>query len=192
MYILGLNCYGHDSSATLIDDEHIILAVEEERLNRKKHSGEFPRHSVGLALEKANISLDDIDYVTFSWNPWITYSKIPIYISRYWKTLPTLLKERKSFSMEDNLGMINYLSEIRKIPKKLQAQFDSSNCRFRYHMLNHHMCHAASCYYTTDFDDAAILTIDGAGEWATTMLAAGQGNTITKLLEVETPFSYCR
>jgi len=190
MNILGINCYGHDSAATLVQDGVVKFAVEEERLNRKKHSGLFPKHAIAAALEFSNISFSEIDHVAFSWDPKITYSKIPLYILRYWRTLPTLLRERHGFSMEENLGMFNYLKDIKNIPLQLENLFlDGQKGKFQYHMLEHHLCHAASCFYPSGFEEAAILTIDGAGEWSTTMLAQGRGNDIKKLKTIDTPHS---
>lgn len=190
MNILGINCYGHDSAATLVLDGIVSFAAEEERLNRKKHSGAFPEAAIKEALRFCDLKFSDIDHVAFSWDPKITYSKIPLYIMRYWKTLPILLRERGGFSMEENLGMFNYLKDIRNIPNKLEDLFLVNEKRhFKFHLLEHHLCHAASCFYPSGFDDAAILTIDGAGEWSTTMLAEGHGNKITKLQTVETPHS---
>lgn len=190
MNIIGINCYGHDSAATLVQDGRVVFAVEEERLNRKKHSGAFPRLAIEEAFKYSHICLSDIDHVAFSWNPKITYAKIPLYIFRYWRTLPILLRERKNFSMEENLGMLNYLREIKEIPQRLDEMFfDGKKSKFKFHLLEHHMCHAASCFYPSPFEDAAILTIDGAGEWSTTMLARGVGNKIQKLQTIDTPHS---
>ncbi|MFH2135441.1 MAG: carbamoyltransferase C-terminal domain-containing protein [Pseudomonadota bacterium] len=190
MNILGLNCYGHDSAATLLRNGSVAFAVEEERLNRIKHSGAFPEEAIREALLFCGLSFSEIDHVAFSWDPKITYAKIPLYLMRYWKTLPILLRERGGFSMEENLGMFNYLKDIRNIPKKLEEIFlNKQKGQFKFHLLEHHLCHAASCFYPSGFDEAAILTIDGAGEWSTTMLAHGRGNKITKLRTVETPHS---
>ena len=190
MVILGINCFGHDSAATFVKDGEVVFASEEERLNRKKHCGDFPIEAIKSGLKFLNIDLSDIDHVAFSWDPTITYRKIPTYLVRYWKTLPILLKERKNFSMEENLGMLNYLSDINKLPKTLKLSIESKKkTRFKFHKLEHHLCHASSCFYTTDFDNAAILTIDGAGEWSTTMVSYGDKERITKLWTVDTPFS---
>ena len=189
MNILGLNCYGHDSSAALLKDGNLVFAIEEERLNRIKHSGSFPLKSIYEAINFSNIRFNDIDHITFSWDPYITYSKIPIYALRYWRNLPTLLRERKNFSMEENLGMLNYLNEIRNIPNIISKEFKVDKNNFKFHLLEHHLCHAASCYYTTDFEEAAILTIDGAGEWSSVMCAHGVGTKINKLSTIDTPFS---
>lgn len=174
----------------MVCDGIVAFAVEEERLNRIKHSGAFPEAAIREGLRFCGLNFSDIDHVAFSWDPKITYSKIPLYVLRYWRTLPVLLRERKGFSMEENLGMFNYLKDIRNIPKKLEDLFFvKQKGQYKFHLLEHHLCHAASCFYPSEYNDAAILTIDGAGEWSTTMLAEGRGNKITKLQTVETPHS---
>lgn len=188
--ILGINCYGHDSAATLVQDGIVRFAAEEERFSREKHSGKFPEHAIADALRFCDISFSDIEHVGFSWDPMITYMHIPEYVLRFWKTLPILLRERQGFSMEENLGMLNYLKDIKNIPQTLEKRFlGGQKGKFKFHLLEHHMCHAASCFYPSEFEEAAILTIDGAGEWSTTMMASGQGNRIRKLGTVNTPHS---
>src|SRR5262249_18515905 len=106
MNILGLNCYGNDAAASLVCDGIVRFAAEEERLNRTKHSGAFPERAIREALRFCSLDFSDIEHVGFSWDPKISYLKIPIYLIRYWRTLPQLLRERKGFSMEENLGML--------------------------------------------------------------------------------------
>jgi carbamoyltransferase len=189
MKILGFNCYGHDSAAALVIDNKVVFAVEEERLNRKKHYGGVPEQAIKACLDHAGIGLSDIDHVTFFWKPSISYSKIPVFLFKYFHKVPSLLREQRSFSVEENLGMLNYLGEMRKLPKTLQEMFPGEKAKFRFHMMEHHFCHAASAFYCSPYDDAAIMTIDGAGEWTTSMLAHGQGNRIRKISTVDTPYS---
>jgi carbamoyltransferase len=190
MNILGFNCYGHDSAAALIVDDEVVFAVEEERLNRKKHYGGVPELAIRACLDHANLALSDIDHVAFFWKPSISYSKIPVYLLKFWNKVPTLLREQRSFSVEENLGMLNYLKDMRKLPKTLREKFPSEKpAKFQFHLLEHHYCHAASAFYPTPYDDAAILTIDGAGEWTTSMLAHGRGNEIKRIGAVTTPYS---
>ena len=170
-------------------DGRLVFAVEEERLNRKKHSGLFPIESMREAFKFAGIKLKDIDHVTFPWDPFISLKMAPIYLLKFWKTLPILLKEKKDFSMEEQLGMINHLKDIRKIPNQIKSFFLNEQSKFKFHCLEHHMCHAASAFYPSGFDDAAILTYDGAGEWASTLLGHGQGKKIKKFHTVDTPHS---
>ena len=189
MNILGINAYGHDSAVSLLCDGELIFAVEEERLNRKKHSGEFPIKSIEEALKFSGLNISEIDHITFPWNPFITIKYAPIYLLKFWKTLPILLKEKKDFSMEEQLGMINHFSDINKIPKKIKNLFSNKLLKFKFHTLEHHMCHAASAFYPSSFEDSAILTYDGAGEWATTLLAHGRGKKIKKFHTIDTPHS---
>lgn len=190
MNILGFNCYGHDSAAALIVNDEVVFAVEEERLNRKKHFGGVPQHAIQACLDHAGLTLADIDHIAFFWKPSISYAKIPVYLLKFWNKVPTLLREQRSFSVEENLGMLNYLKDMKRLPETLRNMFPSEKpMKFKFHMLEHHFCHAASAFYPTAFEDAAILTIDGAGEWTTSMLAHGKGNSITRIGGVNTPYS---
>lgn len=190
MKILGFNCYGHDSAATLIIDDVVVFAAEEERMNRKKHYGGVPEHAIRACLDHAGIKLSDIDHVAFFWKPSISYSKVPVFLFKYWYRIPSLLMEQRNFSVEENLGMLNYLKDMKKLPETLKQLFpEDKEPKFKFHLMEHHFCHAASAYYPTPYEDAAILTIDGAGEWTTSMLAHGQGNQIKKISTVDTPYS---
>jgi carbamoyltransferase len=115
---------------------------------------------------------------------------VPVYLLKYWRRVPALLREQRSFTVEENLGMLNYLSAMREMPQTLRRLFPTAQpARFDFHLLEHHYCHAASAFYPTEFEDAAILTVDGAGEWSTAMLAHGRGNDIRRLAAVNTPHS---
>ena len=190
MKILGFNCYGHDSAATLIIDDVVVFAAEEERMNRKKHYGGVPEHAIRACLDHAGLKLSDIDHVAFFWKPSISYSKVPVFLFKYWYRIPNLLMEQRNFSVEENLGMLNYLKDMKKLPETLKSLFpEDKEQNFKFHLMEHHFCHAASAFYPTPYKDAAILTIDGAGEWTTSMLAHGKGNQIKKLSTVDTPYS---
>ena len=130
MNILGFNCYGHDSAAALLLDNKIVFAVEEERLNRKKHFGGVPELAIKECLKNAGLKLSDIDHVTFFWKPSISYSKIPVYLLKFWDKVPQLLKEQREFSVEENLGMLNYLKDMKKLPKTLAALFPNEKMKF--------------------------------------------------------------
>ncbi len=190
MKIIGFNCYGHDSSASLIIDNKVVFAIEEERLNRKKHYGGIPAKSIEACLNYANLKLSDIDHVTFFWKPSISYSKIPIFLFKFWDKIPSLLKEQRNFSVEENLGMLNYLKDMNKLPETLKKLFpEDKKQNFKFHQIEHHLCHAASAFFPSGYEDAAILTIDGAGEWTTSLQAYGHKNSIKKLSSVDTPYS---
>jgi carbamoyltransferase len=190
MIILGINAFGHDSSASLIIDDILVFAVEEERLTRKKHDGRFPILSIQACLDFANIKISNVDHVTFFWKPSLTIRHIPVYFFKFFTKVPKLLREQRNFEVEENLGMLNYLKDMYGVPKLIKNSFENGqNAKFKFHYLEHHLCHAASAFYPSSFQDAAILTIDGAGEWATTLLASGNGNKITKLQTINTPYS---
>jgi carbamoyltransferase len=190
MIILGINAYGHDSSAAIIVNEVLIFAVEEERLTRKKHDGQFPMRAIQACLDHAKINISEVDHITFFWKPQLTITHIPIYFFKFFNKIPRLLKEQRNFTVEENLGMLNYIGEMMRIPKKIKASFaHGDQARFKFHFQEHHLCHAASAFYPSGFEEAAILTIDGAGEWSTTLLAHGKGNRIKKYGTVDTPYS---
>ena len=190
MIVLGFNCFGHDAAATIVSDGNVLFAVEEERLNRKKHYGGLPVHSIKACLDHEDLKLADVDHITFSWKPSISYLHIPNFLFKYWNKVPLLLKEQRNFTVEENLGMLNYLSDMRKLPKTINELFGGKKkSHFKFHLLEHHLCHAASAFYPSGFDQAAILTIDGAGEWATALMAKGEGNRIKKISETKTPHS---
>jgi carbamoyltransferase len=190
MKILGFNCFGHDSAAALVIDDKVVFAVEEERLNRKKHYGDIPVNAIKECLTYANLKLSDLDHVTFSWKPSISYSKIPIYFFKYFWRVPNLIRESKQYTIEENLGMLHYLQKMKRLPQTLRELFpEDKEPFFKFHLLEHHMCHAASSFFCSPFEEAAIMTLDGAGEWTTTQLAYGKGNKIEKIATVDTPYS---
>lgn len=190
MIILGFNCYGHDSAASLVIDGKVVFAVEEERLNRKKHYGGIPVKAIQACFDYAKIDLADVDHVTFFWKPSISYSKIPVFLFKFWDKIPNLLREQRSFTVEENLGMLNYLQDMNRLPKTLKELFPTSRApKFKFHQMEHHLCHAASAFYPSPFEESAILTIDGAGEWTTSLTGYGKGTQIKKIMEVVTPHS---
>lgn len=190
MNILGFNCYSHDAAATLLVDGRPVFAVEDERRSRKKHCGGFPELSIRACLSSHNLKLSDIDHAAFSWKPSVSYPKIPVYFFQNLSKMYSLWKESRQWTMEENMGAFNYWKLMRDLPKTLRAlEPDSKLARFQFHYLEHHLCHAASTFYPSGFDEAAILTVDGGGEWTTTQMAVGRGNRITKTGKVEIPHS---
>ena len=190
MVILGINAFGHDSSASILVNDELIFAVEEERLTRKKHDGQFPVKSIQACLDYAKLKISDVDHITFFWNPRLTITHIPHYFFKFFDKVPSLLREQRHFKVEENLGMLNYIKDMYRVPKKIRETFeDGANAKFKFHYQEHHLCHAASAFYPSPFQEAAILTIDGAGEWSTTLFAHGKGNRLAKLGTVDTPYS---
>jgi carbamoyltransferase len=190
MIILGINAFGHNSSASIMVDGKLLFAVEEERLSRKKYDGRFPMQAIQACLDFVKIEISAVHHVTFYWKPSLTLLHIPIYFFKFFDKVPNLLQEQRNFEVEENLGMLNYIRQMYAIPKLLKANFkNGEKAKFKFHFTEHHLCHAASAFYPSPFEDAAIMTIDGAGEWTTTLLAQGQGNKIKKIATVDTPYS---
>lgn len=191
MKILGFNCYSHDAAATLVVDGKPVFAVEDERLSRKKHCGGFPELSIRACLDSQRLKLADLDHVGFSWKPSLSYPQIPVYFLRYLPKMIALFKESREWTMEENMGMFNYWKLMRDLPRTLRAlePDGGAKARFQFHYLEHHLCHAASTFYPSGFEEAAILTVDGGGEWTTAQTAVGRGNQIKKLGHVDIPHS---
>lgn len=181
-YILGLTTLG-DAAATLIGDGEVLAAVEEERFSRRKHHIGFPFNAIEYCLSQADITLRDVDHVSLYWKPWIIRHKAL-------QALKSLRVSREMFEAridrgvrqvsESYLGMFTY-------PRLLRQRFGPSD--FRFHYLEHHPCHAASAFYVSPFDTAAILTMDGTGEATTTMTAVGEDRKLRPLKRIKLPNS---
>lgn len=176
MYILGISCYYHDSAVCLVEDETVVAAAEEERFSREKHDSTFPENAVEYCLEEADISIDDIDYVGFYEKPIEKFDRIletfltvsPFGFSSFIEGMPVWLRKR--------LWM---RSDIRE---KLGYDGDIL-------FGGHHESHAASSFYASAFEEAAILTVDGVGEWNTTTWGIGEGNNIEIKEAIDFPHS---
>lgn len=189
-YILGLTCYGHDAAAALLANGAVVMALEEERLNRKKHSGAFPAGAIHACLEAEGVGVGDLEHVGFSWHLPTVYRHAPIYALKYFHRVFGLIRESREWTLEEDLGGLKCLGKMRALPRTLRRLGgEQRKPGFRFHYLEHHMCHAASAFYPSPFDEAAIMTVDGAGEWTTAMLAAGRGTRIEKIATVDTPHS---
>ena len=183
MKILGISAFYHDSAAAIIEDGEIIAAAQEERFTRKKHDPGFPSNAVRFCLEYGGVSIDQLDAIAFYDKPLLKFERlletyyafVPKGLSSFITAIPVWLKE-KMF-----LKRLIY-DELRKI-----ESFDKRKLKLLFP--EHHLSHAASAYYSSPFDDAAILTIDGVGEWATASICHGQGNNIKILKELKFPHS---
>ena len=183
MKILGISAFYHDSAACLIVDGEICSAVQEERFTRVKHDSRFPHYAIEYILKKKNISIKDIDYIAFYDKPFLKFERLletylafaPKGYSSFAKSLPVWIKD-KLFQKK------TILDELKKI---------DSSIRFNDKLLfsEHHQSHAASAFYPSPFENAAILTMDGVGEWATTSLAVGEGQKMTMRKEIHFPHS---
>lgn len=178
MYILGLNCYMHEASACLLKDARLKAMVQEERFNRIKHSGNFPYSSIEFCLQQEGIGFEDIEHVSFYFDPWLAIKKRAIFFLKY---LP------KSYGFLKNKGSSWF--NIVTLKRRLNNKFRLSRNSFKIHFINHHLSHAASSFLVSPFEEAAILSIDSVGEWTSTWLGKGQGNKIECLKKIDFPHS---
>ena len=182
MYILGLTTLG-DSAATLIKDGRIIAAAEEERFSRKKHHSGFPFKAIQFCLDHAGITLKDVEHVGHYWKPWILRHKAM-------QAVKSAFISRDMFKARADRGVAqvgeSYLGMF-KHPQRLRDHFGPSD--FKFHYLEHHQTHAASAFFVSPFETAAILTWDGTGEDTTTLFSRGNGNNIEVLDRVKLPHS---
>ncbi len=176
MNILGISCFYHDASATLIKDGIVIAAAEEERFSRVKHDMRFPANAIKYCLKEGGIDASQLDYIGFYEKPLIKFERL---ISQYIDTFP------KSF-MAFERSMPSWLSEKMKVESAIRK-----NLRYKGEVLfiDHHMSHAASAFLVSPFRKAALLTADGVGEWSTTTCGIGENSSIRLLKEIRFPHS---
>ena len=182
MRILGISGLYHDSAAALVVDGRIEAAAQEERFTRRKHDAEFPKHAVEYCLSVAGCGLDELDAVVFYDKPFIKFERL---LETYLSFAP---RGFTSFRMAMPLWLREKLFQkqiIAKELKKLSANFDVEKLLFT----EHHLSHAASAFYPSPFEEAAVLTMDGVGEWATMTLAIGKGNDLKVHKELHFPHS---
>lgn len=182
MYILGLTTLG-DSAAALIKDGKLIAAAEEERFSRKKHHSGFPYRAIRFCLDHAGIELKDIEHVGHYWKPWILRHKAM-------QAVKSAFVSRDMFKARADRGIAqvseSYLGMFRH-PKRLRDHFGPSD--FKFHFLEHHQTHAASAFFVSPFETAAVLTWDGTGEETTTLFSRGRGNKLEVLKRIKLPHS---
>lgn len=176
MNILGISAYYHDSAACLVQDGKIVAAAQEERFTRRKHDPNFPRHAIDYCLKEAGISQKDLDYVAFYDKPLLKFGRIlrtfmeyaPRGAGVFSKALP-LWWDTKLFIRQEIERELDFAGEV-LFPE-------------------HHESHAMSAFFPSPFQEAAILTLDGVGEWATTSIAVGQGNKLNIVSDIRFPHS---
>lgn len=188
MRILGVTSFIHASSAALLDDGQVIAAADEERFTRRKYTGEFPEQAIRYCLDEGGISLDDIDHLAFYWQPWRAVGQR---IRAMLQSLPHSLAFFTQRPEEDATVRGDFCSWLNmvRVLSILKQRTGTPSSRLKCHPIEHHLAHAASCYYPSPWDDALILSLDGSGEWTTTLLARGRGNRIEKLQEITYPHS---
>jgi len=176
--ILGISAFYHDSAAALVVDGRIVAAAQEERFTRKKHDHRFPLRAVEYCLAEANLAASDLDYVGFYDKPYLKFERL---LETYLAYAPRGLR---SFFKAMPLWLRQKLHLPREISQSLNKQY-----RKRIVFLEHHESHAASAFFPSPFERAAVLTLDGVGEWATASFGTGQGNKIDLTHELHFPHS---
>jgi carbamoyltransferase len=176
--ILGISSFYHDSAAALIIDGRIVAAAQEERFTRKKHDDSFPGEAIQYCLREASLDAGSLDYVGFYDKPLLKFDRL---LETYLAFAPAGFN---SFRIAMPVWLTKKLHLPREIHKGLQRKY-----RRRCIFLEHHESHAASAFFPSPFDEAAILTLDGVGEWATSSLGRGQGNKIELFSELRFPHS---
>lgn len=181
--ILGISCFYHDSAASIVVGGKIIAAVQEERFTRNKHTPDFPVESIKYCLEEAGLTIDELDAIVFYDKPLLKFERLletyyafaPRGLISFLKAIPVWLKE-KMFLKKQLLDGLKLVGEYNK--KKVKLLFPE-----------HHLSHAASTFFTSPFNESAIVTIDGVGEWCTASIGIGKGNNIILEKELNFPHS---
>jgi len=181
--ILGLSAYYHDSAAALVVDGQIVAAAQEERFTRKKHDADFPARAVTYCLEEAGVQLDDVDYVVFYDKPLIKFERL---LETYLAYAP---KGFRSFLASMPIWLKDKLFLKATLKRELGKLASSENTVPRLLFNAHHHSHAASAFYPSPFDKAAVLCLDGVGEWATSSVWLGEGHNLAPQWEINFPHS---
>ncbi len=175
-YILGISCFYHDSAAAIVRDGHIVAAAQEERFSRKKHDPSFPTNAINYCLEEAFIEAGDLTAVVFYDDPLLTFDRIfKCFLEISPRGFDLWAKAARSF-LPKNFFFQTFVTDFLKVDIPVIST-------------RHHLSHAASAFFPSPFDAAAILTVDGVGEWATTSISLGQENSITTLKQIHFPHS---
>jgi carbamoyltransferase len=184
MKILGLSAYYHDSAACLVIDGVIIAAAQEERFTRKKHDAAFPVHAIKYCLQEAKIEPADLDHVVFYDKPFLKFERL---FETYLAFAP---KGFKSFATSLPVWLKDKLFQKSVISDAFKDAFNKDiDWTSKLLFSEHHLSHASSAFFPSPFEEAAVLTMDGVGEWTTTSLAIGSGNTLSVHKEINFPHS---
>lgn len=177
MYILGVSCYFHDAAAALLDDGLLVAAAEEERFTCRKHDYNFPQNAIEFCLKTAKIRSDQLDYVVFFEKPFVKFERLLI---TSMQTFPRSLRVFRE-------AMISWLGDKLWVKTLLRDRLRVPDSRILFS--EHHLSHAASAFFCSPFHEAAILTIDGVGEWTTAAFGLGKGTEIKLLKDIRFPHS---
>ena len=183
MRILGISAFYHDSAAALVDDGQIVAAAQEERFTRKKHDSRFPRNAVAYCLEEAGIKLEQVEHVVFYDKPFLKFERL---LETYLAFVP---RGFRSFRTALPVWIKEKLFQKRLLRQELERFAPEYDWENRLLFCEHHQSHAASAFFASPFEEAAILTMDGVGEWATTSVGIGRGNTLQMAKEIHFPHS---
>ena len=191
--ILGISAFYHDSAACLVVDGDIVAAAQEERFSRVKHDQRFPLHAARYCLAEANLTVEELDFVGFYDKPLLKFDRLlETYLEYSPSGFRSFLKSMPLW-MSEKLWMPDLIrTELAKVDGEDDERAAKKRGRkFKWKLLfgDHHESHAASAFYPSPFDEAAILTIDGVGEWATSSIGTGKGNELTLLQELRYPNS---
>ncbi len=181
--VLGISAFYHDSAAAIIIDGEIIAAAQEERFTRKKHDSSYPKNSISYVLEEASLKLSEIDHVVFYEKPFLKFERL---LETYIGFSP---KGFKSFSMSMPIWLKEKLFQKKFLFDKLKKQDQNFDDIKKLNFSEHHLSHAASAFFSSPYEEAIILTLDGVGEWATTTVSLGKNNKIDILKEIHFPHS---
>ena len=180
MYILGVNAYHADSSAAIFKNGVMLAATEEERFTRVKHWAGFPILAIQFCLKEAGISLNEVEYITIGRDPKAKFSKKLMYLLKNPSAVKQALERRKNSKQVESLE-----EEF----KKIDATIPYQSIKNKICNIEHHRSHLASAFFASPFNEAALLSIDGSGDFSTTMIAIGRGNQIEVLDSVDFPVS---
>ncbi|QPJ62560.1 MAG: carbamoyltransferase [Candidatus Nitronauta litoralis] len=183
MHILGISAFYHDSAAALLVDGEIVAAAQEERFTRKKHDSGFPHRSIEFCLKQGGLSAVDLDHIVFYDKPFLKFERLletylafaPKGFVSFQKAIPVWLKEK--------------LFQKKLLIDELKTLGLESGVEERLLFSEHHLSHAASAFFASPFEEAAVLTMDGVGEWATTSFGHGKGNDLKMIKEIHFPHS---
>jgi len=177
--VLGISAFYHDSAAAIIVNGEIIAAAQEERFTRKKHDASYPKNAINYVLKEAALKLNEVDHIVFYEKPFLKFERL---LETYIGFSPGGFK---SFSMSMPLWLGEKLFQKKMLFDALKDQGDIKKINFS----EHHLSHAASAFFSSPYDEAVILTLDGVGEWATTTVSIGKNNKINILKEIHFPHS---
>ena len=184
MHILGLSGFYHDSAACLVSEGEIVAAAQEERFTRKKHDSGFPANAARYCLQSAGLEPKDVDYIVFYDKPFLKFDRI---FETYLAFAP---RGFRSFATSLPVWIKDKLFQKAAIVKALTTCFGAKvDWAERLLFSEHHLSHAASAFFPSPFQEAAVLTMDGVGEWATTSVGVGAGNNLSTLREIHFPHS---